>query len=536
MQLLSQRFLESLSSTLEEIAEASINLVAATHKTKKGERGEEERMDEEDDDDEDNGRGEDCGMTRACTLLHDVALIGDTIVHAMQAALSVYIMSSRNTEEVAGHEPPAGCCDLSLFELFKKTNIMSSLAALSALSQTAAELTSLCEWNILLKGKIAIDADNCQQMLISTVVSLLNLDGGLGELLLASNASAVHLIWQYLSQEESLLSSQPITEILLLTEGNGAMSNGYISVHPSSVGWAVWLIAYATSLADSVVVAAGVLNELASAQASSSAKQIAGQEKEVVQMQTELFDTMEALSSLTYTTAGCSVVVQIISRFCVKELLKIAMIGSDNMSGSSINVLSSAARLVFYCALSGDYLVLGLLSGLREQVVDLAKSVVISPPLSLSDLEESITLAHLGQVNKSSDPRHKSAPVKVVRGYTDDARHLAQRILNQSRSETVTVETEGDTDKDKDSAEKIEQLIKGSEITFKECKNVIKRFANDFLVAKKVEKTKMGNHNDSQSIFHQCIRNIPSLSLAANLLLSSIHGAVTEGELDGNYL
>jgi hypothetical protein len=309
-------------------------------------------------------------MTRACTLLHDVANIGDTIVHAMQAALTVYIMSSRNesTAEVAGHEPPPGCCDLSLFELFKKTNMMSSLAALSALSQTATELTSLCEWNILLRGKIAIDADNCQQMLISTVVSLLILDGGLGELLLASNASAVHLIWQYLSQEESLLSSQPIAEILLLTEGNGALSNGFISIHPSSVGWAMWLIAYATSLADSAVVAAGVLNELASTQASSSAKQVAGQEKEVVQVQIELFEAMEALSSLTYTTAGCSVVVRIISRFCFKEVLKIAMIGSDNMSGSSINVLSSAARLVFYCALSGDSLVLGLLSGLYRYI------------------------------------------------------------------------------------------------------------------------------------------------------------------------
>jgi hypothetical protein len=59
-------------------------------------------------------------------------------------------------------------------------------------------------------------------------------------------------------------------------------------------------------------------------------------------------------------------------------------------------------------------------------------------------------------------------------------------------------------------------------------------FANDLLVANKVEET--GNHNDSQSIFHQCIRNIPSLSFAANMLLSSIHSEMFEGELDGNYL
>jgi hypothetical protein len=425
----------------------------------------------------------------------------------------VYITSSRNEDSdvAAGHDPPPGCCDLSLFELFKKANIVSSLAALSALSQTAAELTSLCEWNILLRGKIAIDADNCQQMLISTVVALLRLEGGLGELLLASNASAVHLIWQYLSQEESLLSSQPIVEILLLSEGN----------------------AYATSLADSILIAAGVLNDLSLAQASSSTKEIAGQGKEVVQVQTELFDAIEALSNLTYTTSGCSVVVRIISRFCFKELLKVAVISSENMSGSSINVLSSAARLVFHCALSGDSLVLGLLSLSRELVRGLARSVIASSPLSLSDLEESVSLAQLGQATKSSDPRHKSAPIKVVRGYTDDARHLAKRILNQSRSASVTVEKEGDRDEGK--AEEIESHTKESEMTLKECKKIIKCFANDSLVANKVDEKKMGKNN-SQIIFSQCVGNIPSLSFAANMLLCSIQSAPSEGELDGDYI
>jgi hypothetical protein len=510
--------------------------VAATHKTKKGERGEEERMDEEEDEEgDDNGKGEDCGMTRACTILHDAALMGETIVHAMQAALTVYITSSRNedSEVAAGHDPPPGCCDLSLFELFKKSNIVSSLAALSALSQMAAELTSLCEWNILLRGKIAIDADNCQQMLISTVVALLRLEGGLGELLLASNASAVHLIWQYLSQEESLLSSQPIVEILLLSEGNGAMSNGFITVHSSSVGWAVWLTAYATSLADSIVIAAGMSNDLFLAQASSSTKEIAGQGKEVVQVQTELFDAIEALSNLAYTTSGCSVVVRIISRFCLKELLKVAGISSENMSGSSINVLSSAARLVFLCALSGDSLVLGLLSLSRELVRGLARNVIASSPLSLSDLEESVSLAQLGQATKSSDPRHKSAPIKVVRGYTDDARHLAQIVLNQSRPASVKVETEGDRDEGK--AEEIESHTKESEMTLKECKKIIKCFANDSLVANKVDKKKMGN-SSSKIIFNQCTRNIATLSFAANMLLCSIHSEASEGELDGDYI
>lgn len=521
---------------LEECAEVGINLVAATHKTKKGERGEEERMDEEDDEDgDDNGKGEDCGMTRACTILHDAALMGETIVYAMQVALTEYITSSRNedSEVAACHDPPPGCCDLSLFELFKKNNIVSSLAALSALSQTATELTSLCEWNILLRGKIAIDADNCQQMLISTVVALLRLEGGLGELLLASNASAVHLIWQYLSQEESLFSSQPIVEILLLSEGNGATSNGFITVHPSSVGWALWLTAYATSLADSIVIAAGVLNDSSIAQASSSTKEIVGHEKEVVQVRTELFDAIEALSNLTYTTSGCSVVVRLISRFCFKELIKVAVISSDHMSGSSINVLSTAARLVFYCALSGDSLVLGLLSLSRELVRGLAKSVIASSPLSLSDLEESVSLAQLGQATKSSDPRHKSAPIKVVRGYTDDARLLAQRILNQSRSSSITFEEEVDTNEDK--AEEIESHTKGSEITLKECKKIIKCFANDSLVANKVDEKNKGKNN-SQIIFTQCVRNVPSLSFAANMLLCSIHSAASEGELDGDYI
>lgn len=496
-------------------------------------------MDEEEDEegDTDSGKGEDCGMTRACTLLHNVALKGNIVVHAMQAALTVYIISHRNgdIEMAVGDETIPGCCDLSLFELFQKYSIVSSLAALSALSQTAAEFSSLCEWSILLRVNVAIDADTCQQMLISTVASLLRLEGGLGELLLASNASAVHLIWQYLSQEESLLSSQSIGEVLLLSERNGALSNGFLSLHPSSVGWAVWLIGYATGLADSIVSAVGSLNGLLVAQASSTPKQIAGQEKEIAQAQTEIFDAVQACNALTYSTSGCSVVIRVVSQFCLKEVLRVAVVSSDNISGTSVSVLSSAARLVLLCALSGESLVLSALSfQFREQAFKLAKNVLVNPPLSLSDLEESISLAQLGQAAKSSDPRHKCVPVKVMRGYTDDVRHLAQRILIQFQSAPIIVGKEGDSDKDTEKAEEDGDLPGSYSISLEGYKKIIKDFSNCTAVIDKLDENIKAKESYGQKLKFQCMKGIPSFSFAADMIISSFHCAVPEGDIDGD--
>ena len=516
---------ESLPATLVIVAEAASYRVAASNKTSAGgEREEEDRVDDDDDEDKvgdnDNDNAQDCGMSRACTLLHDFVLRGDTIVHSMLSTLRSYLSLACNR---VGALPRI---DLSLYELLQRSRVISCLAALTALSQCANELSSLCEWSTPLRDCMEADAELCRQAVISFVVSLLKLDGGLGLLSLASNSSAVHLMWQYMSKEESVMYSQSIGEVQLISEESGG-SNGFLSVHPSSVGWIVWLVAYTTSLVEQVVSAAASIDSLTASGeiGGNPAKQrLKGDaEKNLLDAQAVLFEGVEALNACTYSSVGSSVVIRVVSHFCFKEILAVAEINSSPMSGSSTSVLSSAARIVFLCGLSGEPCSVAVLSekSTKDKMKELASSITNSPSMSLATLEQSVAAAAAlaKQSAKSIDPRHKNAKVDVPRVHTDDTRALAHRMLLvlQTLNIAPQIDAEDQMKVADSSVDKSIELINPSAVIAK-CKLIVK----DFSLSGSDLELKKKDRSSLQKKFSQLL---PALSTAATTLLASVNSS-----------
>lgn len=431
-------FAEGLPNALAIIAEAVSHRVATTHKMPAGaERDEEERMDEEEEEgdrDYDSGKSADCGMTRACALVHDLALKCNTLVRAMLCALGM----STSLESVSvsiSQGAFSKCFRLSLYELLQSSDIIPSLAALIALSQSAGDLSSLCEWSTPLRDHMAADADTCTLLVVSTTAALLALDDGVGFLLLSANQSAVQLIWQYLSQEDSVMTCQSIAELHLASQSANS-PNGLLSMHPSSVGWILYLSGHATVLADTVISAFATLESLSCStefdNSPSKRRSQGGDEKLVLQEQLRLFDAVDALNATTYSPAGCSVVITVVSQFCIEALIEVARVGTHSASGTASSIVSSAARLLFLCALSGDKRALDALSNthISQKIIDLAGAVALSAPLSLSALEQSVSAAaQLKQSSKTVDPRHRTVKVDVPRGYTDDVKVLAADVM-----------------------------------------------------------------------------------------------------------
>ena len=519
-------FSEGLSESLAIIAEAACHRVATTHKTPAGgEREEEDRLndDEEDRDGEnDFGKAQDCGMTKACSLLHDLALTGNIAVQSMLSTLRTYLLLEREKSF------PTSRTKLSVYELFQNARLIPSLAALTALSQGANELSSLCEWNTPLRDSMESDAGLCRQAVVATVSMLLKLDDGLGLLSFASNSAAVHLIWQYLSKDESVMSSQSMDELLMLPT-DSCSSNGFLSLHPSSVGWIIWFAAQATSIADSIISAANTVEALEISldpvRSPSKQRPTGGErEKQLALAQSKLFEGVEALNNCTYSTVGCSVVVNVVSHFCLEILLAVATISSRGLSGSSSSIVSSASRLVLLCALSGELTAIQAISidSMRDKVTQLAVSISIGEAMSLSSLEQSvaITAAALAkQSSKTIDPRHKTAKFEIIRAYTDDVRVLAHRFLLRSPSIVPVVAAEVESEASTSQGNEA-NLIKSQLALVERCKLVVK----DFSIGDREE-----NNANRGSILKRNRRMFPSLCTAVNTLLASIMSASNAG-------
>jgi hypothetical protein len=513
-------FAEELPSALVTIAEAASHRVAATHKMR--ERDGDEKPDDEEEDgegDNDSGKSEDCGMTEACALLHSLALKGDTAVHTMLSALTISMISQKvNYQDGITSTESLAAFRLSLYELLQQTGIVSSLAALTALAQAANELSSLCEWGTPYREHMVADASACRAAVLIAVAALMSLDDGLGFLLISSNGAAVQLIWQYLSHEESIMTCQSISELNQVSKRTG--SNGFLSLHPSSVGWIIWLAAYSTVLANSVVSAATELKSCtdpADGEESPSKRKSmgGGHDKQTAQEQAKMFEAVEALNAATYSSAGCSVVVRVVSQFCLVHLIEVAQIGPHVSSGGTSNTVSSAARLVFLCALSGDPAAIIALSkvAVREEISALSQTVAQSLPLSLSKLEKSVSAAAAAKhTAKTIDPRHRTAKVEVVRGYTDDARLLANDVIRQLLIPSApTVE----------SADGVKAVCETDIDFIARCKASLRGFVSMHTPATPSE----GVSNSEKQTLEGLLSGLPALTLAANMLFSSLRSA-----------
>ena len=518
-------FAEGLSIPLAVIAEAACHRVATTHKAPAGgEREEEDRLDDEEEEregDSDYGKSQDCGMTKACSLLHDIAMRGDGVIRAMLSTLGAYIISEREREW------PTSRPNLSLYELFQYTRLVPSLAALTALSQGASELSSLCEWNTPMRDSMEADAELCRHAVVSTVAMLLTLDKGLGLLSLASNFSAVNLMWQYFSKEESVMTAQSMGELLMLSNNSNG-SNGFLSLHPSSVGWIIWLGAHTTLIADSISTAAGIVEslEISPDTIGTTPKQrpTGGErEKKLALAQSKLFEAVEALNTCTYSTVGCSVVVRVVSQFCLEQLIAVATVSCNAMSGSSSSIISSAARLVLLCALSGDPEALHAVSAesVYDRITQLALFISTSEPITLSSLEQSVAAASAAlakQSSKSIDPRHRTAKVEVARTYTDDVHALAQRLLLRSLSAV-----KADTEIPMGPEIEVQAMdVKDQYSLVKRCKLVVKEFS-----CIDVEGTK----KIPTDIMIRCTSMFPTVCFAANILYASL---ISAGNIQGS--
>ena len=504
-------FAEELPSALVTIAEAASLRVVATHKIR--ERDGDEKDDDDDEDgegDNDVGKAEDCGMTEACALLHSLTLRCDTAVQTMLSALTISL-TSRSALDL-----DLSLFRLSLYELLQQSGVIPSLAALTALAQAANELSSLCEWNTPYRENMASDEGTCREAALIAIATLMALDDGVGFLLLSSNAAAVQLMWQYLSHEESIMTCQSICELDLFSKCTA--SNGFLSLHTSSVGWIIWLAAYSTTLANSVVSAAGELKSSADpvegeeSPSKSRSSVGGGHDKQIIQEQAKMFEAVEALNAATYSSAGCSVVVRVVSQFCLVNLIDVALIGPHTTSGSSSNTVSSAARLVFLCALSGDPAAITALSRVivREQISALSQVVAKSLPLSLSRLEKSVTAAAIAKhTAKTIDPRHRPAKVEVAKGYTDDARLLANDVVRQ-----LLLPSASTTEKADDKKVECETAT----VFIARCKTTISTFVSS-------NASSEGALNSEMQTLEGLLFGLPALTLAANMLFSSLQSS-----------
>ena len=96
------------------------------------------------------------------------------------------------------------------------------------------------------------------------------------------------------------------------------LSNAFQSLHPSSIGWLLWLTAYVTGVCESLVTAHHTLIHTSFDTESKTA--IREREK----VQAVLCEALEALNGVCGSVAGTSVVASVVTHLCLDQVLGLA--------------------------------------------------------------------------------------------------------------------------------------------------------------------------------------------------------------------